>query len=214
MSLNKPRVYVYLALLMLFLLIVLYSFINIILSQKNQSLYTFSTENQRTIRGTILDRNDEILAIQEPSYNLSIWKPELRDEEESIELLALTLGHETDVLRKKIAPSRNYILLERSISNTSVKQIRSLQEAGALQGVHLEENLNRSYPFREYSGPFVGYVNVDNKGLDGVEYVFDDELAQGHSVRLTLDVRLQQLLQSYIQDRLSDRSTKREHPAF
>ncbi len=208
MSLSKTRVYVFLIFLSAFIIIILYSFVYIIFSQRNQATYAFADSDPKKTRGSILDRNSEVLAIQEPSYNLSAWKPEMENTEETTAVIASILGEDVNSLREKLASQRNYVLLARSISNHAAERIQSLKEAGGLSGVHLEENLQRKYPFREFSEPFVGYVNIDNKGLDGIEYIYNDALAQGQQVRLTLDIRLQQLLQTYLDTELAEHKAR------
>ncbi len=202
--LKKSRMIIYLVLLSVFTITIVLAFVNIIISQNSGTAQIIDENISPTARGAILDKNEEILAIQKPSYNVSAWKPEIKDENETIITLSNVLDIDRNTLRSQLSVSRNYVLLVRSISNEQAEDITTIKDSGGLEGIHLEPNLQRNYPFRGFAEPFVGYVNIDNVGLDGIEYVYEKDLQQGNTVHLTLDIRLQQLIQTYLQSKFEE----------
>lgn len=154
-------------------------------------------------RGPILDRNGRIMAIQTELDTVSVWKPRITDMDPTIDLLSEILDRDRDTIRDFMAADRDYVVIQRTITPSQSTRIRELQEEGKLDGVQLEPDRGRNYPERESAAPLIGYVGIDNNGLTGIEYMFNDQLAPppetegrsvpGNQVFLTLDLAIQSL---------------------
>ncbi|MBN2353970.1 MAG: PASTA domain-containing protein [Spirochaetales bacterium] len=159
-------------------------------------------------RGPIFDRNGEELALQPELYSVEAWMPHVEEPSETASLLApiLQVGR-ADLLLKLQSTSKS-IVLKHQITPADSDKINALKKDDKLKGIYLKPKPGRIYPKRELGCHVVGHVNVDNVGLAGIEYTFDDDLSPkipsaggtvyGNQVVLTLDIKLQ-----YFMDRLA-----------
>lgn len=162
-------------------------------------------------RGPILDRRGRILAIQTSLDTVTAWKPEIEDADATIDALALALGIPSQAIRERFVTSADYVIVARTITPSQSERVR----AAAIPGVRLEPDKGRYYPERDAAAAVIGYVGVDNRGLSGVEWVFDEVLlgaddasrAGGNQLFLTLDLAIQSTA-----DALADRLLE-EHGA-
>ncbi len=159
-------------------------------------------------RGPILDRNGEELALQPELYSVEAWMPHVENPSETASLLAPLLeADRADLLRKFQGASKS-IILKHQVTPSVSDKIDSLKRDGKLKGIYLKPKLGRIYPKQELGCHVVGHVNVDNVGMAGIEYTFNDDLSPassaaegtvyGNQVILTLDIKLQ-----YFMDRIA-----------
>ena len=129
-------------------------------------------------RGTIYDRNLQKLAINIPSYSLYARPKEISNPKQVATLLAPLLKTKSSLLRNKLAQKQIFVWLERKLPLSQKKQIENLN----LQGIGFVEESNRFYPQKELASHVLGFVGVDNQGLAGVEFFYDNELKgqKGH----------------------------------
>lgn len=169
-------------------------------NKKENSSVTTTALNTKMERGQILDRNGEILAIQMRRKHISIYKPNLSNREETIQLLAQITGQESDYIRNKIEKGKKNIRIVRYATDAQILQIEELLNQGKLRGVSFEEALDRLYPLESFAAHILGYVNEENEGKGGVEAGLDDILYPqgsyfnsgfGNNVTLTIDKTIQ-----------------------
>lgn len=163
-------------------------------------------------RGPILDRDGRLLAVSSRLETATLWKPQIKDQAALVAALAPILGETTEALAKRIALGADFQYLKRKLSAKESAAIRDLKARGELAGVHLQPEAGRSYPEADLAAGLVGYVGLDNIGLAGIEYTFNDVLAPavigeaaedtGASVWLTLDSMLQFGVQSIADEAL------------
>ena len=129
-------------------------------------------------RGTIYDRNLQKLAINIPSYSLYARPKEISNPKQVATLLAPLLKTKSSLLRNKLAQKQIFVWLERKLPLSQKKQIENLN----LEGIGFVEESNRFYPQKELASHVLGFVGVDNQGLAGVEFFYDNELKgqRGH----------------------------------
>ncbi|HSV92105.1 MAG TPA: penicillin-binding transpeptidase domain-containing protein, partial [Desulfobacterales bacterium] len=153
-------------------------------------------------RGAILDRRGDILAITTRHQDLSAWAPGITDPRGSAELLGPILGMDPTELQDGWRRRPGYSVIERRLSDDAVKAIAALRAEGKLAGIRLEDGYGRMYPEGRLAATLIGAVGVDNSGLEGIEYAFNDELAPqpvgtdrdtvyGSQVVLTIDATVQ-----------------------
>lgn len=153
-------------------------------------------------RGPILDRRGRVLAIQTHLDTVTLWRPEVRDVEQTATILGSILERDPREIADRIATTDGFLILQRTITPSQSTRIAGHIRSGELRGVRLQPDLGRSYPERESAAAIVGYTGVDNVGLSGIEYMFSDYLVpdvlpdgstptMGHQVFLTLDLAIQ-----------------------
>jgi cell division protein FtsI (penicillin-binding protein 3) len=151
-------------------------------------------------RGAILDRNGRFLALQTRLANISVWRPEITDPESLSEELAPILEIPAAEIRERmgLSPS-DFVYLKQQVDESTVRMINALKGEGRLKGVAVEPVVGRIYPQRNLASQIIGFTGDENKGLAGIEYAFDRELAgegeSGGSVVLTIDIHVQYILE-------------------
>jgi len=159
-------------------------------------------------RGPILDRNGEELALQPELYSVEAWMPHVEEPAETASLLAPILDVGRAELLLKLQGTSKSIVLKHQITPSDSDKINALKKDGKLKGIYLKPKPGRIYPKQELGCHVIGHVNVDNVGMAGIEYTFDDDLSPkipsaggtvyGNQVVLTLDIKLQ-----YFMDRIA-----------
>jgi cell division protein FtsI (penicillin-binding protein 3) len=139
----------------------------------NRSLRT----NTHTVqRGSILDRNGHELAISVPVE--TVWAdPKIILEKNALAMvkhwqaLADVLGQDVNKLKIRVTKNsrKRFLYIERKVSPAMATYIRELK----IPGIHLRKESKRFYPTGEISAHVVGFTNVDDKGIEGVERVYD-----------------------------------------
>ncbi|GHV50499.1 penicillin-binding protein [Spirochaetia bacterium] len=152
-------------------------------------------------RGSILDRNGRILALQTRLANISAWRPEINDIKGVCEELAPILEISADELLERIGlASSDFVYLKKQVDESTIKMIEAAHREGRLRGIGIEPVLGRVYPERNLASQTIGFVGNENKGLAGIEYAFDAELSArggiaGNQVVLTIDTNVQYILE-------------------
>jgi cell division protein FtsI (penicillin-binding protein 3) len=183
----------------------------------NQDVYD-PVKLPRVERGPILDRNGKILAITTILSSVSAWVPDVDDPQKSARLLAEALLLDEPSLVEKLSKSGGFVWIKRKITPTETEKISSLKASGSLPGINLEPEYGRNYPERGFACHLIGYVGIDNTGLDGIEWSFERELSPpiigggieevyGNQVYLTIDMNTQ-----YYSERIAE-ETMRENNA-
>ncbi len=127
-------------------------------------------------RGMITDRNGEPLAISTPV--VTVWaNPREMDltQVNKIKQLADLLKKDRAALLRKLKrkKDKSFIYLKRRINPDIGEVIKHL----AIKGVFLQREYRRYYPSSEVSGHIVGFTNIDEKGIEGLELLYDDWLS-------------------------------------
>ena len=144
-------------------------------------------------RGSIVDRNGDELAISVPVE--TIWAdPKIIIDNNALAMtkhwqaLADVLGKDVKKLTSRVMrnSSKRFVYLERKISPAMAKYIRELK----IPGIHLRKESKRFYPTGEISAHIVGFTNIDDKGIEGVERVYDEILTgKGGNKRFRKDAQ-------------------------
>jgi len=127
-------------------------------------------------RGTIFDRNGEILATNLPVRTAVADASHINNPEALAEAASRHLGIPAGEILKKIATGRKYIVLKRRVpEETAMALDRELKE-GKLRGIHFERDAIRYYPHGEMLGHVIGFLDHEGKGIQGVEMAMESEL--------------------------------------
>ena len=142
------------------------------------------------MRGPIYDRNGRELAMSIPVDSCFADPAEITDPEMVAHLLSHILGTPAEEIQQKLAESRSFVWIARKITPEQAARIQALN----LRGIYFQKENKRFYPEHSLSAAVLGYVDVDEHGLGGVEYSLDKEI-RGRPGRLmvTADARRQWL---------------------
>ena len=136
--------------------------------------------NTKTVqRGNIVDRNGHELAISVPVE--TVWAdPKIIFSSNALSMkkhwqaLADVLDQNVNELKVKITkhPTKRFVYIQRKVAPAMANYIRELK----IPGIHLRKESKRFYPAGEISAHLVGFTSLDNKGIEGVERVYDQLL--------------------------------------
>lgn len=146
---------------------------------------------QASARGNIYDRNGVMLATTLPGASLYV-DPSLVVDHAAMakDLARIFPDMDYGALLQKIQSGGRFVWLKRNISPEQQHAILQLGQP-ALGFEHQER---RFYPHGALASHLVGYTNVDNSGLAGLERSFEAHLAGGQDLKLSMDIRLQHIL--------------------
>lgn len=139
---------------------------------------TLRTRKMPTYRGIITDRNGVELAVSVPVR--AVWaNPKVIHEQSALQhhrrwlALADVLGQETSTLLARVNdPTRTFVYLQRQVSPAMANYVEQL----AIPGIHLLNETRRYYSTGEVSAQLIGITNVDDKGIEGLESLYDEHL--------------------------------------
>ena len=156
-------------------------------------------------RGPILDRNGRVLALTIERDSVTAWVPAVSAPEDSAELLGEILDTAAEEVLERLSAG-GFVFIRRHITPEQSARIRAAQDSGELQGIDLQPEQTRSYPEGALAAHLLGFVGVDNIGLEGIENTFNYVLAPdtitadgtgvfGNKVFLTIDVNVQHAME-------------------
>ena len=144
-------------------------------------------------RGRVLDRNGVLLASSVPAP--SIWANPEDLERDPIKLrqLAKLLEMAPAELDAKLKnEEKTFVWLRRQMDESVVKEIRALN----IKGVYDIKEYKRLYPEGEAAAHIVGFTNVEDKGQEGVELIFQKQLAGQAGSRRVIKDRLGRVVEA------------------
>ena len=152
-------------------------------------------------RGTIYDRNMNILAMSASVSNIYISPAEIAMYDEDPAAIASGLSQilemdYADILEKTTHTDSWYVTLARKVEDDVADRVREFKETGytdkdgkkkSYNGVKIEDASKRYYPYGSLACHVVGFVGSDDHGLSGLEYYYDKTLSgtDGRIVRAT-----------------------------
>lgn len=184
-------------------------------------------------RGMITDRNGTPLAVSTPVESVWVNPKEFSPDEDQFMQLAKYLHLSPKGLSRKIvhAENREFFYLQRQIPPTLSKQIQSLK----IPGINFQKEFKRYYPDSDSTSQLLGFTNVDDQGLEGIELAYQDwlmgivgkkrvikdrlgrvieelgvlkEPRPGHELTLSIDRRLQYLAYSELSKTVDEFAAK------
>ena len=147
--------------------------------KKQGDLRSLRVAKDTVQRGSIVDRNGEELAISVPVQ--TVWAdPKIIMDNNALAMtkhwqaLADVLNQDINKLTARVvkSPRKRFIYLERKISPAMANYIKELK----IPGIHLRKESKRFYPTGEISAHLLGFTNVDDKGIEGIERMYDELL--------------------------------------
>jgi cell division protein FtsI (penicillin-binding protein 3) len=164
------------------------------------------SEQIETERADILDRNGVILATGLATASLYANPHRVIDPDEAARQLATVLP-DVDVadLAKRMRMDRSFIWLYRKLTPHQQYQVLRL----GIPGLDFQREETRVYPQGHALSHILGFVDIDNHGIAGIEKSFDDRLrGDKEPLSLTIDVRLQHIMHAALSDAMKEFSAK------
>jgi cell division protein FtsI (penicillin-binding protein 3) len=150
-------------------------------------------QQKRTIeidpkRGTIFDRNMRPLAMSVPVGSAFAIPSEIKDTTMAARLLSGVLRIPPDILREKLESGSTFVWVKRKMAQEEGEAVRSLN----LKGIYFQEENKRYYPKLDMAAHVLGFVDVDEHGLGGIEYEYDNRIrGKGEKIVVMSDARQQ-----------------------
>lgn len=184
-------------------------------------------------RGMITDRNGTPLAISTPVESVWVNPKEFSPDEDQFMQLAKYLHFTPKQLSRKVvqAKNREFLYLQRQLPPMLSKKIEALK----IPGINFQKEFKRYYPDSDSISQLLGFTNVDDQGLEGIELAYQDwlmgivgkkrvikdrtgriieelgvikEPRPGHELGLSIDRRLQYLAYSELNKTVEEFAAK------
>jgi cell division protein FtsI/penicillin-binding protein 2 len=123
-------------------------------------------------RGAIYDRNYELLAFNLPTCSFFAVPDEIQNVNLVVRKFAPRIKVAPQKLRSRLKKDCKFVWLKREVEEDESQKILSWN----LSGVHFREETKRYYPHYPLGQYVLGLTNVDNVGLSGIEYQYNDLL--------------------------------------
>lgn len=141
-------------------------------------------ERERSIkaaRGEIIDANGVVLATNQTVCTISVIRSQIKDTEKVIRVLVKELGLDEAVVRKKVEKISSRELIKSNVKKEIGDRIREYE----LEGVKVDEDYKRFYPYDELASRVLGFTGSDNQGIIGLEVMYDEYLRGTNGTILT-----------------------------
>lgn len=142
-------------------------------------------ERQREIkapRGKIYDRNGVELANNRSVCTISVIHNQVTDVDAVVAALSKYLELDEDDVRKRVEKRSSREKIKSNVDKEIAEQIRALK----LDGVMIDEDYKRYYPYDTLASTVLGFTGADNQGIVGLEVQYEDVLAGEPGYILTL----------------------------
>jgi cell division protein FtsI/penicillin-binding protein 2 len=153
-------------------------------SYEKQALVQHSRRVPLTgVRGTIYDRNGQILAQDIRTSSVCAYPPQIKNKTATARELSSILGIPQGKLLRLLDKKTGYVSIARKVSAETEARLREAKlkdaEAGnhRLDGVGLVDDTRRIYPLGRAACHVVGLVDADGRGIEGIEAQFDQYLS-------------------------------------
>ncbi len=142
-------------------------------------------ERERSIkaaRGRILDANGNVIADNKTVCTISVIHNQVKDPDRIVEVLSRELDLSEEYVRKRV---EKYSSIERIKSNVD-KELGDVIRAYKLEGVKVDEDYKRYYPYEELASKVLGFTGGDNQGIIGLEVKYEEYLKGTEGTILTV----------------------------
>ncbi len=146
-------------------------------------------EREREIkaaRGEILDARGEVLATNKTVCTISVIHSQIREPEKVIKTLAEALEMYEETVRKRVEKVSSMERIKTNVDKETGDNIRNME----LDGVKVDEDFKRYYPYNELASKVLGFTGGDNQGIIGLEVKYEEYLkGKNGTILTTTDAR-------------------------
>ena len=129
-------------------------------------------------RGEIRDADGKILAVSVAYPSIHLNPREIKDKPYYSKTLSKVLKIPEEEILKKLDSRKYFVWIKRLATHKEGEKILSL----GLRGVSIKMEYKRDYPFGHLAGQLLGHTNLDQVGIEGIEFKFNKELAGSKKV--------------------------------
>ncbi len=132
-------------------------------------------ERERTIkaaRGNIIDANGTVIATNRTVCTISVIHNQIRKADEVVAVLSKELGLQEEDVRKKVEKYSSREIIKTNVDKAMGDLIRSFH----LDGVKVDEDYKRYYPYDTLASTVLGFTGGDNQGIIGLEVKYEQYL--------------------------------------
>ena len=138
--------------------------------------------NIKASRGNILDTNGVVLAANKTVCTISVIHSQIKDKERVTEVLADELELKRNDVLKRVEKVTSIEKIASNVDKETGDRIRGYE----LEGVKVDEDYKRYYPFSTLASKVLGFTGSDNQGIVGLEAKYDTYLSGNNGQILTL----------------------------
>jgi len=144
-------------------------YIQVLNSKKYQELCNNQANLRKAVlprRGIFYDRNGEALTIDLVNYSIAAHPYLVEDKPRLASTLANDLSAKPEQYLKLLESNKTFVWLEREVPYSSFQDYEKYEKT---PGLVIEKNVKRYYPLGEITGQLLGFTNIDNRGVCGLE---------------------------------------------
>ncbi|MBN2435049.1 MAG: transpeptidase family protein [Spirochaetes bacterium] len=174
-------------------------------------------ENLR--RGYIKDSAGNILAISIETRSLFANPEKIEDPKKTALQLAEILQVRPEYIYSRLTLPRRFIWLRRKLPEATASRIEALK----INGLGFKKEFKRMYPYETLASHIIGFTDIDNNGLSGIEFSQNDYLSgtadvenadinslnYGFNINLTIDKNIQYIAEKYLNEAVTIHNAER-----
>lgn len=173
----RRKIVIYMCIFLILAIYVLSRLVYIMIfqSEKYQAKADELHDREREIkapRGEIVDRNGVVIATNKTVCTVSVIYSQVTDKEKVIEVLS----RELDMSEEKIRKSVEKISVREKIKSNVEKEVGDKIRNYNLDGVKVDEDYKRYYPYDTMASKVLGFTGADNQGIVGLEVEYEEYL--------------------------------------
>mgnify|MGYP004464760247 FL=1 len=235
---KRIRIMLFIVIVIFILLLIRLFWIQVIQGKRLNQMAQEQQNLDREIsakRGIIYDRNGEILAMSASSEMITINPNNIPKEKK--ELVARKISEVLEIdyekILKKVNRNSSIEIIGKKIEKEKSNTIRQwMIENDVDQGINIDEDTKRYYPYSKLASQIIGFCGSDNQGLNGIEAKYDEILKgkkgsiskttdakgknigdteekytdaiEGNSIELTIDKNIEQIVEKYLEEACID----------
>ena len=237
-SKKKMRNTLFIAFLILICLVVRLGYIQIFQGKELAELAYQQQTLDRSInpkRGTIYDTNGTELAVSSTVETVTVNPGNIQSEnkEKVAKKIAEIFELDYDTVLKKVSKRSSIETIVKQVDKEKTDELRLwMQENNITEGINIDEDTKRYYPYNTLASQIIGFCGSDNQGLDGIEAKYEDELKgtkgaiqrhtdakggeigeegenyvpaiDGNDLVLTIDLTIQSIAEKYLEEACID----------
>lgn len=138
-------------------------------------------------RGTIYDRNGNVLATSEECKTIYANPKEVADVDKTAKLLAEFLGGTPEDYKPTLQKKTTFAYVQKKVDNPVATKLKAALRKEKLTGIYYLSDMKRVYPYGAVAAQILGIVGNDGKGKTGLELYYD-KILSGTDGRMTMAV--------------------------
>lgn len=176
-------------------------YIMIVMSEEYGARAQELHERERAIkakRGSIYDINGIEIATNKPVCTISVIHAQVTDPERVIQVLSNELGLSEERVKKRVEKVSSIERIKSNVDKDIADRIREYK----LDGVMIDEDYKRYYPYESLASKVIGFTGSDNQGIIGLEVKYEEYLKGINGTILTLTTAYGVEIENAAEDRI------------